>query len=245
MAAERGPAGVSIGVLSRGDQGGGGGTGLPPAREWLAEDYDPRDYPAPPDAYDDEFDDDPGMSGAVNGLAARWAWRNQGSATATFPRAGWLTLSIGAPQGGSHNWRVIELGAMADGTYEALVALGGAFAGCYGGLIAIDDVNQDAYILAVTEETSGAIKVYRMTNLTTQQQELTSNALGQVTGLTGLRVVKAGTALEFWASRGGHSWVRLHGATDAVGVTRIGLAINERGSTGLTVMHVAYFRKVA
>ena len=46
--------------------------------------FDPDKPQGSPSAKDDEFDDSTGMSGAVNGLNARWSWVNQGGASVSF-----------------------------------------------------------------------------------------------------------------------------------------------------------------
>lgn len=81
--------------------GGGGGGGSTPL--WVTS--HPDTPPSSPNAMDDEFDDTTGMSGPVNGLNGRWAWRNQGGATIGYASAcGILT----APSNSGDSLRIIE-----------------------------------------------------------------------------------------------------------------------------------------
>lgn len=235
---------MAVGIL--GDSSGGGAA-LPDARLWLADDHDARDYPASPDAtYDDEFADGVG-SGPANGLDARWSWRNQGAATATFTKAGWLTLAPPAQSG--LNWRIIELATFLDGTYEALVSLECvAGDGIVGGIVLVDAANGDllAFGVAQINTLSSGLPialVARYSSVAAFQSTLASPLVAVNT--LWLRVAKTGTTLEYFVSNDGIGWRRLYTHTDPVGATRIGIGVTEGNNTGLTRLHVAYFRKVA
>jgi hypothetical protein len=61
--------------------------------------------PTMPNAADDEFDDTAGMSGITNGLNSRWAWRNQGGASVTFPP---YRMKLNLPASASASHRILE-----------------------------------------------------------------------------------------------------------------------------------------
>lgn len=234
---------MAVGVLGGGTSGGG----LPPAKAWLSDDYDARDYPTVPVAnYDDEFNDDTSMSGLLNGLAGRWSWRNQGTATATFTRDGWLTIT--PPASGSQNFRIIELGTCPDGTYETRVSLDVVTAG-WGGMALIDGTNGDLYVYGIGRISGpgDGLAIVRYTNAMGAGAAVVASAAAASSPHTWgwLRAVKSGTALEFWVSWDGMGWRRVATTTDIIGVDRIGIAVSENDSSGLTRLHVAYFRKVA
>lgn len=199
--------------------------------------------------YDDEFDDATGMSGTVNGLNARWAWRNQGTSTITYGTAGWGKIALQS-QGGN-NFRGIDIAALADGTYDTCVSVGyplGTGSGVHGagGMALIDHTNGDFYFFGkLRDTTTEYIAIQRWTNATTfsANDALITIAAGLTRAF--LRVVKSGTTLEFWFSSDGIAFQRVLTTTDAVSATRIGLLVNENMSTGLCTMYVDYFRKVA
>lgn len=197
---------------------------------------------------DDEFDDSSGNSGTNNGLDARWAWRNQGTATITYPYSGWITLNC--PSQASDNIRIIEQ-TLSDGTWDARITWSGVSqAFKVSGLSLIDGVNGDLYVWGIGWETGDVpkLELTQWTNVTTWNNtpfSYTLNSKHQM--LIYLRIVRSGTSLEFWASGDGIGWVRHFTVTDAVGATKIGLAVNENtgSNQGLTKLHCDYFRKVA
>lgn len=221
----------------------GGAIKYPFATNYFAE-----TKPGSPNAtYDDEFDDTSGMSGSVNGLAAKWAWRNQSTATLTYPFAGYGTMSI--PAAASAAWRILEIAAIADGTYDMRFALSGTITNDNaGGMVIIDRTNGDFYSLARHQSTGGSqMLVQRWTNVTTFSATIATgltNGSGQ-TGPQFVRLVKASTALEFWISSNGVGWTRLGTVTSTIGETGIGFGAYESNNTGLTQIHVDYLRKVA
>jgi hypothetical protein len=223
----------------------GSGGGLPAAKAWLSGNDANEDIPASPNAtYDDEFDDDTGMSGSGNGLAAKWNWRNQSTATATFGIEGWLTLSIPASSGA--NLRILEIAALADGTYDMKMSLEHGQGGDVGGgIVLVDNTNGDLYLWGFIW-TAGAKNIYlqRWNNVTTWNSNI-ANMVYASTGIY-LRVVKSGTNLTFWWSGDGIGWARLAATqSDAVGADRIGFGLYETSNAGDSKLHVDYFRKVA
>jgi hypothetical protein len=236
------------GVAWRAEAGGGG---LPAAKGWLSGNFAAEDIPASPNAtYDDEFDDTTGMSGATNGLDARWNWRNQSTATATFTKAGWLTLSC--PAQSSDNWRILEIAAMADGTYEALISIEGSdtSAGAVryaGAVVLVDGTNGDFYAVGKANEGGSlVISVQRWSSVTSWgANEKILNNPGYLANRLYVRVVKASTTLDFWASEDGIGWTKLVTVSDSVSVDRIGVAVSENGNDGQAKLHVDYLRKVA
>ena len=226
---------------------------LPAAKAWLSGNDANEDIPASPDAtYDDEFDDTTGMSGAVNGLDARWNWRNQGTATATFGTQGYLSLN--APAQSSSNFRIIEIAALADGTYEALISLEGAQAlgagkGEHGGIVTIDATNGDFYLFGFIKDNATVyFGLQKWTNVTTYSANTALRTLGTnvIPPPLYVRYVKAGTVSTWYASLDGIAWTQVYTeATDGVVPTRIGLAVNEMTNTGATKLLVDYFRKTA
>lgn len=234
-------------IKTASDAGGGGGGGSVPAdRYWLTDDYDTRDYPSSPDAtYDDEFNDATGMSGSVNGLNARWGWRNQGSASVDWGVDGWLTIVCPAQSGA--NWRIIEISAFADGTYEAQLSLEGPMLNYQaGGIVLVDGTNGDFYSCGLQLQASGmGWIVGRWTGVSTFNSTVFS-LFGATPHAAWVRVTKAGTAIQVRYSVDGRSWVRVASFTDAVGATRIGLGVTEDASNlGLARLRVGYFRKIA
>jgi hypothetical protein len=219
--------------------GGGGGALYPFESNYFAE-----TKPGSANAtYDDEFDDTTGMSGSTNGLDARWNWRNQSTATVAFTKAGWMTLSV--PASGSAAWRILEIAALADGTYDAKISvehLNANDAG--GGIVVIDTANGDFYSFAFTFSTTQSVYLQRWTNVTTWSANI-ANFTYTATGIF-LRVVKADTALAFWFSTDGIGFVRLADITSGdVGPTGIGVGAYETNNTGATKLHIDYFRKTA
>jgi hypothetical protein len=220
------------------------GGALSAPKEWVEDTEDPRDYPGSPDStYDDEFNDASGMSGATNGLDARWNWRNQGSATATFGDAGWLSLNC--PASSSANFRIIEIAGFADGTYEARVSLSYVRTNdVHGGIVLVDATNGDLYFFGLVYSTGPRIMLQRWNSVSSFNSTVI-NIANELMNSAYLRIVKSGTSLEAWASEDGRGWQRLGTLTDAVTPTRIGLGVNESNNAGLTKLHVDYFRKVA
>lgn len=209
-------------------------------------------YPASPDAtYDDEFDDSSGMSGSVNGLNARWGWRNQGSATVTWGTAGWLSLNC--PAQASNNFRIIEISAFADGTYEACIGLTGGqnlgvSKGEHGGVVLIDSTNGDFYVFGlVKDNTTVYYGLQKWTNVTTFSANTALVTFGTnfIPPRLFIRITKSGTTLSWYYSVDGIAWTLCFTETDSVSATRIGLCINESRNTGTTKMLVDYFRKTA
>lgn len=252
----------TITIVNTVGAGGGGGGGAPTTAKYVTTaadgtlsaevvrpqlgNYFNETYPASPNStYDDEFDDTTGMSGTNNGLDARWNWRNQGSTTTTFGKAGWLTIDMAAES--SPNYRIIEISAFADGTYEALISVecwqvsgdGG------GGIVLVDSTNGDLYVFVLVD-VSGTSGLYLQRWNSTSSFNSTVASIGTLmTTNVYLRIVKSGTTIDAWWSVDGIGWRRLSTFTDAVSADRIGLGVYETKNSGATNMHVDYFRKTA
>lgn len=238
-------SGEALGVKWAEGGGGGGGGGLPAEKAWLEDEYDARDYPSSPNAtYDDEFNDATGMSGPVNGLNARWNWRNQSTSTATFTKAGWLTIT--PPASSSTNLRIIEIAGFADGTYEAHIALDHAGA-AWGGICMVDGTNGDLYIAAMGTLTGigNGVSVLSYGNVTGSGASAIASLINVPHTGCWMRITKSGTALAAWVSFDGVGYKRWASWTLANGADRIGLFVNEQDNSGLTRLYVDYFRKVA
>ncbi len=222
---------------------------VPTTKSWVYNEYDSRDYPASPNAtYDDEFNDESGMSGTVNGLNARWNWRNQETATATFTKPGWLTINC--PSSGSLDWRILEIAAFANGTYEAHLSIEATLTnGWVGGMVIVDGTNGDFYALGRIYETglgaSVTVGVLYYNSVNSHNNTLQFGSALSVGHSWYQRIVKSGTSIELWISEDGVGWIRAYTFTDSASTTRIGVGINESNSTGLTKLHVNYFRKIA
>ena len=229
------------GVEFRAEAGGSGGAVYPFDTNFFHE-----TKPGSANAtYDDEFDDTTGMSGTSNGLDARWNWRNQGTATATFPNAGWLTLS--APAASSSNWRIIENTAFADGTYEAKLSMECALNNdTAGGIIIIDGTNGDFFLIGFTAESGTRyLGVQKWTNVTTWSANTQRTAIPLIKTLAFVKVTKSSTSIGVWFSEDGVGWINYYNFTEDVSATRIGLGVNDLTNTTKTKLHVDYFRKTA
>lgn len=263
-----GVLGQTVTVTNTGSSSGGGGSGAPTTakyvttladatlsaeivRTFLGNFYNDT-YPSSANAtYDDEFDDTSGMSGSVNGLAAKWNWRNQGGAGVTWGTAGYVSLN--APAQAANNFRIIEIAGFADGTYDARFVLQGgvnlgASKGEHGGLVIVDSVNGDFHLLGVIKDNANVwYGLQKWTNVTTfgaNTALLTSNA-AIVVPMMYARVVKSGTTVTFWMSFDGIGWTKVFSETDSVVATRIGLAVNESTNLGEAKLICDYFRKTA
>lgn len=223
--------------------------GLPAAKAWVSTNLDSGDYPGSPTAYDDEFDDTTGNSGAVNGLDARWTWRNQGSATVTFTKAGFLSLN--SDTHASDNMRIIEQTIPAgDWTVECKVGVEAQDGYNLGaGLALIDSAGGGLYTFAPFQEGTTptySIELIRWTNVTTYnsttfRRDNTGWGIRQVV----LRCVKASTTYSFWYGDG-IAMQRVFSSTLAITPTRWGLAVNDnRNSAPSVIGHFDYFKKTA
>jgi hypothetical protein len=236
---------------------------IPAARRWVISNFSPDDPPASPNTMDDEFDDSTGMSGAVNGLNARWAWRNQGAATVTYPKAGWVDLT--APASATHNWRIIEqtMPVAQDYTIEAKFSFSGGgrdgVSSARGGLILLDGVNGDFYSLGLELVMARAtLEIVKWTNVTTYSGAAFDIGTANHESISGrnhlyvrLQYRTAGPTYTMYASGDGIGWHRLWktGAgsdviTDAVVATKVGIGVSETTNEGATV-HCDYFRRIA
>ncbi len=220
-------------------------------RQWLGN-YYTETYPASPTAYDDEFDDTSGNSGTVNGLNARWTWRNQSTATATFGTQGWLTLGI--PASASPAWRIIEQTMpVGNWTVEAKFSFAGNAAdSAQGGIIAIDGVNGDFYYWGVvlnaviTTNPSIVTMSQEWTNVTNYAGNKMINTLwGANTVYLRLQYISSTTTYDCFFSSDGIGWVRVVSFVDVRGTTKFGIGLSESNNTGTSKLHVDYFRKVA
>jgi len=225
-----------------------GGLSAEIVRQFLGN-YYAETYPGSANAMDDEFDDTAGMSGTINGLNARWTWRNQSTTTATFTPAGYITLT---PPSSAKNWRIIEQTkpAAQDYTVEAKLSLEGTLATAVrGGLVVVDGLNGDLYSFEIDFSAGNliAVAVLQWTAVggtATFRAGLASAGLGNAAYLR-IAYVNSTTALSFWFSADGISWVRVHSVADAVVHTTVGLGVDEENSTGLTKLHCDYFRRIA
>lgn len=225
--------------------------------QWLGNFY--RDtYPASPDAMNDEFDDTSGNSGTVNGLNARWAWRNQGTATIDFNTQGWATIN--SPAATNQNFRIIEqaIPAAQNYTVEAKFSFSGfgqdAVSDARGGIMLIDGVNGDFYecgleIIAV----QARVEVTRWTNVTTYfggafvvGEGTHASAHGVNNIYIRIQYVLATTTFTMFISQDGIGWQKCYNSwVDAVAVTKIGIGIGESSNQGLAKIHCDYFRRIA
>ena len=203
--------------------------------------------PVTANAMDDEFDDSSGMSGPINGLDARWTWQNQSTTTITYPTPGWATISPPARAGDSVRqiWQAAPAG---NWTVEAKVSLGAPSANVFiAGIYARDGTNGDFYFLdCIIGTGSVGVEVTRFTNDTTwDSTPKTASTYGSNSIYLRIQYTATGTRIAFWVSADGIGWERIYEAADAVGVTQFGIAFNETANTGLSKLHVDYFRKVA
>jgi len=206
-------------------------------------------YPASPNSMDDEFDDTSGMSGPINGLDARWTWRNQGAAAIAWTMAGWVDMTM--PASATENIRIIEQTLPAgDWGFEAKISLEGQRTNASSaGIALIDATNGDLYSFGVGVQTSNTdpivVTVSRYTNVTTfLSQTFGPNTVSSNKIFFRVIYTSGTTTLAWWMSLDGIGWVRLGTTVDAVGVTRIGLYADELNNLGLTKLHCDYFRRI-
>lgn len=227
------------------DPAGGVGGSLPTAKEWVTDNQDPRDYPASAHAMDDEFVDNAGESGPVNGLDAKWAWRSQNGSSFSFLHAGYGSLNADSHAG--DRWSFIEQTIPAgDWTFETRVEperIDGGNAG--GGIALIRSSDSAFYILApYSEGGAPTVELFLWSNPTTWNS--TQFARGQaISRAFVLRVVKSGSTYTFWYGDG-VAMQRVYNSTLGIVPDRVGLGVNEQGSAGgVLKLHVDYFRKTA
>jgi hypothetical protein len=215
--------------------------------------------PSSPFSMDDEFDDTDDNSGPINGLDAKWTWRNQGTAAASFTTAGHLKLT--PPQSSGINWRIIEQNAPAGNyTIEAKFSIEGRKLNVVrAGLVLVDGTNGDFYAIHLqldqtTISTSHGpvanMNVDRWNSVTSFHSVL--SYFGSVSQLFTLntiyarvKYISASTLIEVWISCDGIAWTRLISFTDAVGHTKVGLGISEENNGGDSNMYCDYFRRIA
>lgn len=212
--------------------------------------FDPDDPPGSPNAADDEFNDDTNMSGPVNGLDAKWAWRNQSTATITFPHIGNAKLTI--PASASASYRILEQ-AVAAGNFSfackcSLQAQAADFAGV--GLVVIDRTNADFYLMGIEAHVIGTANPV----LSIINQRWTSptvfSAILNAAHLTGSNVIyfridRVSTTINFYYSFDGLAWIFMGTLTDTVNVNGVGIAVSEQNNTGLTAGWFNWFRRLS
>lgn len=211
--------------------------------------YNPFEPLVSPNAMDDEFNDGSGMSGSVNGLDPKWAWRNQSTSAITFPNKGVAKLAV--PAASSGNFRLLEQ-AVAAGNFEFVVffSLQAVLADLVqGGLCVIDRTNGDFYVLQLNAGSTGtlvngtSITVARWTNVTTFDTNLAAFAFGP-TGIW-MRIKRVGSTLSFsYSTDGQGGWVQVASFTDTVNVNGVALAMNETNNTGLSAGFFRAFRRL-
>lgn len=236
----------------------GGGSSIPATRQWIIDDFEAKDPPGSPTAWDDEFDDTTGNSGTINGLNARWTWVNQGGATITYPNPGWMQINVPASAG--INWRIIDqaIPAATSYTFEAKFSfsgygVNGSNSG-RGGFVLRDGVNGDFYSvgLEIIAQQS-RVEVVKWTNVTTYSGagfDVGNATHESAHGPNSIYVrIEYDLGTNFFimsVSQDGIGWHTMQaGWTDVVGVTRIGLAMNETANTGRAKLHCDYFRRIA
>ncbi len=223
-----------------------GGATLDAAHAWEANDYFGENIPASPNALDDEFNDTTGMSGAVNGLDARWTWRNQGGASVSFGKPGYITISPAS----SWNWRIIEQNEPAGNyTFEAKFSMDTILTqNQYGGIALIDGVNGDLYTVQFGVFNAGnrlRVEVNRWTNVTTVSANLISFGHGGPLTELWLRVSWDGANFNAYWSTDGVGWALFHTWADAVVVTKVGIGMLVEGFNAVQALHCDYFRRTA
>jgi hypothetical protein len=126
----------------------------------------PEVQPGTPNALNDEFDDGPGMSGAVNGLVG-WTWRNQGSSTATFAN-GCILVTCPANGAATNVLRGIERTVSGAFNIRAKISSFNPDADfSETGLWVIDNANGDIITWGSTRSAGDSLAVNRWTNVTT------------------------------------------------------------------------------
>ncbi len=224
-----GPRGLTGDTGPTGATGSTGATGAPGGAVADAK-------PGSPNAMDDEFDDTSGMSGPVNGLNARWTWRNQGSASVSFPSLGGMRILL--PASATTNTRILEQAVAAgDFTFEAKVALHSYSANfANAGIVVIDRTNDDFYKFglenAATATAAGTYMIQQYwTNVTTFSSALTLRTYGA--NQVYLRAMRVSGVLEFWYSTNGEDWINFGTGLGGIGETGVGIfANNENNLTG-------------
>jgi len=222
------------------------GVTLNATHAWEANDYFGENIPASPNTLDDEFNDTTGMSGAVNGLNARWTWRNQGGASVSFGKPGYITISPASASG----WRILEQNEPAGNyTFEAKFSMDSALTvSQYGGIVLVDGVNGDLYSIQFGAFSAGnrlRIEVDRWTNVTTFSSNLIS--FGHNVPLTELwlRVSWDGANYSVYWSTDGVGWTLFHTFADAVVVTKVGIGFLVETFNAVQQLHCDYFRRTA
>jgi hypothetical protein len=210
--------------------------------------FDVRVPPASPNAMDDEFNDESGMSGPVNGLDAQWTHRNQSTTTYTFPQVG--RLKITPPTSAVASWRIIEQAVAAgDFAFEMKVSLNSRQANFASvGMVAIDRTNGDFYTIALgtaavaTANPPQQILQQAWNSVTSFGSQVTARNYGP--NSVYLKIERLSTALWFWYSSDGESWVNVTAAlADAVSVNGIGIGISHEHNLAGTFATVEYFRR--
>lgn len=210
--------------------------------------YNPDTPPVSPNAMDDEFDDTSGMSGAVNGLNGRWAWVNQGATTISYANG---IATIIPPASATRNIRIIEQTKPAAQDFVIECKLGMSHRGinfAQMGVTLRDGVNGDMYFFdyGISNGNVGGIAVNIMTNVTTYSSTPLAGGVWHHNDFyIRITYVNSTSTYMFEISRDYNAWYRLGFLVDAVGVTKIGLAVDEESNTAHTKLHVHWFRRTA
>lgn len=216
------------------------------ARLWSLE-----QAPASANAMDDEFSDYVSQSGVVLGLDSKWAWRNQGTATATFPQQG--VLKLGIPASATNNIRILEQAIPADSTYIVACTLeADATDFALAGMCMVDGVNGDLYAAHLAARTVASnirisFQVSRWTNVTTYLSDALTIEIPAPGNFAWIKMQLTGgnIVVSMSTSANGDGWLRLGSFADAVVVTKVGLMVNESNNTGRTAGYFRHFRRTA
>lgn len=244
IALQGGSSGATILVVWIGISIGGSGA-APPFNEtpWM-------NAPGSPHTTDDDFADASGQSGPVNGVAGKWSWRNQSTATLTFPYAGVAKLTIPTHAAGANNLRGVDQATGGDGAWQVYVELEASAADfANAGMWMIDGANGDLYTITLyARAVNGNVRTFfqmiRWTNVTTYNSDPLPLELGTVVNGIWFKMQLLSGNIVMFASTGGLGWIRLGSFADAVGVTRVGIMANEANNTGNTAAYFKHFRKV-
>ncbi len=204
------------------------------------------EHPGTPNAMDDEFDDSSGMSGAVNGLNARWSWVQQSTSTITYPYESWMKLLVPAHTGHEIRGIVQTLPAL-PATFLVKWSFGGTNTNASGGGVWLyDHANGDSYMFGMLL-TGGAVslRLDRYTALNSGVTNVTNLTIGITNQIwTKITYASLGGAITYGYSTDGITFTDL-ATTDITSATRIGLAIDEQNNSGNSYIQCDYFRRTA
>lgn len=200
--------------------------------------------PAAANAMDDEFDDASGMSGAINGLNARWTWDNQDTSTATFPRAGYVKL-VG---GGAGTHQIDQAVPSGDWTFETCMSQDSPGVENIGFVLRDPTTGRDHVMWLLMDSGSGRSPrlLGMLLNSATYAWISTFFPTSGICYVGSTRLylrvayVSATKVLTFYWSHDGIGWVTGLTSTAASAITRIGLCVSETARG-----YYDYFRRIA